>query len=88
MQDELIAARIDRLPNSRLHWRILGLLAIPQFFDSVDIYTFPSAAPGLVKFWGMSVDDVALITSAAFFGMFLGACVGGALSDGSVARRG
>jgi putative MFS transporter len=81
MQDELIAARIDRLPYSRLHWRILALLAIPQFFDSVDIYTFPSAAPGLVKFWGMSVDDVALITSAAFFGMFLGACVGGALSD-------
>jgi putative MFS transporter len=81
MQDELIAARIDRLPYSRLHWRILALLAIPQFFDSVDIYTFPSAAPGLVKFWGMSVDDVALITSAAFFGMFLGACLGGALSD-------
>jgi putative MFS transporter len=81
MQDELIAARIDRLPYSKLHWRILALLAIPQFFDSVDIYTFPSAAPGLVKFWGMSVDDVALITSAAFFGMFLGACVGGALAD-------
>jgi putative MFS transporter len=81
MQDELIAARIDRLPDSRLHWRILALLAIPQFFDSVDIYTFPSAAPGLVRFWGMSVDDVALITSAAFFGMFLGASVGGALSD-------
>jgi putative MFS transporter len=81
MQDELIAARIDRLPYSRLHWRILALLAIPQFFDSVDIYTFPSAAPGLVRFWGMSVDDVALITSAAFFGMFLGACLGGALSD-------
>ena len=88
MQDELIAARIDRLPYSKLHWRILAFLAIPQFFDSVDIFTFPSAAPGLVKFWGMSVNDVALITSAAFFGMFLGASLGGALSDRLGRRRG
>jgi putative MFS transporter len=88
MQDELIAARIDRLPYSRLHWRILALLAIPQFFDSVDIFTFPSAAPGLVKFWGLSIDDVALITSAAFFGMFLGAALGGALADRLGRRRG
>lgn len=88
MQDELIAARIDRLPFSKLHWRILALLAIPQFFDSVDIYTFPSAAPGLVKFWGMSIDDIALITSAAFFGMFLGASGGGALADRLGRRRG
>ncbi len=88
MQDELIAARIDRLPYSRMHWRILALLAIPQFFDSVDIFTFPSAAPGLVKFWGLSVDDVALITSAAFFGMFLGAALGGALADRLGRKRG
>lgn len=88
MQDELIAARIDRLPYSGLHWRILALLAIPQFFDSVDIFTFPSAAPGLVKFWGMSVDDIALITSAAFFGMFLGASFGGALADRLGRKRG
>ncbi len=88
MQDELIAARIDRLPFSKLHWRLLALLAIPQFFDSVDIYTFPSAAPGLVKFWGLSIDDIALITSAAFFGMFLGASLGGALADRLGRRRG
>jgi putative MFS transporter len=84
----MIAARIDRLPYSRWHWQILALLAIPQFFDSVDIFTFPSAAPGLVKFWGLSIDDVALITSAAFFGMFLGAALGGALADRLGRRRG
>lgn len=88
MHDELIAARIDRLPYSRMHWHILFLLAIPQFFDSVDIYTFPSAAPGLVKFWSMSIDDVARITSAAFFGMFLGASCGGALADRLGRKRG
>ena len=81
MQDNMIAARIDRLPYSKWHWQILALLAIPQFFDSVDIFTFPSAAPGLVRFWHMSINDVALITSASFLGMFLGAAVGGALGD-------
>ncbi len=87
MHDELIAARIDRLPRSVLHRRLLLLVAFPLFFDSVDIFTLPSAAPGLMRAWGIGIQVVASLISASFFGMFLGALGGGALSDVIGRRR-
>ncbi len=87
MNDELIAARIDRLPRSALHRRLLLLVAFPLFFDSVDIFTLPSAAPGLIRAWGIGIHEVALLISTSFLGMFIGALFGGALSDAIGRRR-
>lgn len=81
MDQELIAARVDRLPLAAMHWRLLALLAIPLFFDEADITTLPAAAPGMVRFWHIGINQVAQVTSASFLGMFLGAIIGGALSD-------
>ena len=86
MNEALIGARIDRLPNSKLHRRLMLFFAMPLFFDSADINTFPSAAPALIHAWGMSLNQIALITSASFIGMFFGATLGGRLSD-RVGRR-
>jgi MFS transporter, putative metabolite:H+ symporter len=82
----LIAARIDRLPRSALHRRLMLFFALPLFFDSCDINTFPSAAPALMHAWGMSINQVAIITSASFLGMFVGATLGGLISD-RIGRR-
>ena len=76
-----ISARIDRLPRSALHRRLLMFFVLPMFFESCDINTFPSAAPALMHDWGMTIQQIAFITSATFFGMFLGAMLGGMLSD-------
>ena len=81
MNDSTIAARIDRLPISAWHRRMLWIVAIPLFFDLSDIFTFSYAAPVLVRRWGLTVDDVALHTAAGFLGIFLGGLPGGALSD-------
>jgi MFS transporter, putative metabolite:H+ symporter len=81
MNDELIAARVDRLPVSRFHRRLLLLVSLPFFFDISDIFTFSYAAPALIKEWGLSISSIAMLTSAGFFGMFLGATLGGMLSD-------
>jgi putative MFS transporter len=81
MNDELIAARVDRLPVSRFHKRLLLLVSLPFFFDISDIFTFSYAAPALVKEWGLPISTIALLTSAGFFGMFVGATLGGMLSD-------
>ncbi len=86
MGEGLIAARIDRLPSSKLHRRLMLFFALPLFFDSCDINTFPSAAPALLHAWGMTINQIALITSASFIGMFVGATLGGRLSD-RVGRR-
>ncbi|HEX3382218.1 MAG TPA: MFS transporter [Paraburkholderia sp.] len=81
MNDELIAARVDRLPVSRFHWKLLALVSLPFFFDISDIFTFSYAAPALVKEWGLSISAIAMLTSGGFFGMFIGATLGGMLSD-------
>ena len=77
----MVAARIDRLPNSNLHRNMMLIFAVALFFDSCDINTFASAAPGLIKAWGLSIQQIAMITSASFVGMFFGAVGGGALAD-------
>jgi putative MFS transporter len=79
--DAMVAARLDRLPSSALHRRMMFVFALALFFDSCDINTFASAAPALIHVWGMSIHQIALITSASFMGMFFGATLGGVLSD-------
>jgi len=60
-----IAARIDRLPDSGLHRRLMLFFALPLFFDGCNINTFPSAAPALIHAWGMLINQVAFITLPA-----------------------
>ncbi len=87
MNDSLVAARVDRLPISRMHRQWMFLFALPLFFDSCDISTFASAAPALITHWHITIHEIALITSASFIGMFFGATLGGALSDRMGRRR-
>ncbi|HEY2637186.1 MAG TPA: MFS transporter, partial [Solirubrobacteraceae bacterium] len=76
-----LAARLDRLPLSRFHRRLMAALAFGFFFELADINTFSYAAPGLKDSLGLSVDNIAVITSGGFFGMFVGAAGGGRLAD-------
>ena len=87
MNDMLVAARVDRLPNTRMHRAWMLLFALPLFFDSCDINTFASAAPALIRHWHIAINEIALITSASFIGMFFGATLGGLLSDRIGRRR-
>jgi putative MFS transporter len=81
MDDLAIAARIDRLPISAWHRWLLLILSIPLFFDVSDIFTFAYAAPVLRHLWGLTINQVALITSSCFLGMALGGTVGGVIAD-------
>jgi putative MFS transporter len=81
MNDQTIAARIDRLPISPMHRRLLFILAIPLFFDVGDIFTFSNAAPALIKYWDITNGQIALATSAGFLGMAIGGTLGGILAD-------
>jgi MFS transporter, putative metabolite:H+ symporter len=76
-----VANRLDRLPISSVHRRVLIALAFAYFFELGDISTFSFAAPSLIKYWHLSIATISFITSATFFGMFLGAVSGGWLAD-------
>ena len=75
------AARLDRLPVSSFHRDIVKLLAYIFFFELGDLNSFAFAAPGVRQAWHLSIGTISFITSASFFGMFIGASTGGWLSD-------
>lgn len=75
------AARLDRLPITRAHKIALMTLAFVFLFEFGDLNTFAYVAPALVKHFNFSVQDIAVVTSAAFLGMAIGAAIGGRVSD-------
>jgi putative MFS transporter len=83
-----ISARLDRLPMTSAHRTAFIALAFAYFFELGDLNTFAYAAPAVIKQWGISVNTVALITSASFGGMTIGALSGGKLANHIGRRRG
>src|SRR5262249_51621276 len=75
------AARLDRLPIVSFHRYIMWVLGFCFFFELGDINTFAFAAPAIRAEWGISIATIGVITSATFFGMFIGATTGGWFSD-------
>jgi putative MFS transporter len=73
--------RLDRLPISRFHKITLVAVSFAYFFEFADINTFAVTAPRLLKLWGVTVNQIAYVTSTSFVGMFLGSIVAGALAD-------
>lgn len=86
MNETDLTARLDRLPLGRFHRRVVYALAFGFFFELADLNTFAYAAPALKEHLGITVDQVATITSMSFLGMFVGAAFGGRLAD-AVGRK-
>ncbi|MFE7069674.1 MFS transporter [Streptomyces sp. NPDC057620] len=81
MQQSNALNRLDRLPVSRFHKVTLLAVAFAYFFEFADINSFATTAPKLIKLWGLTVDQVAYVTSLSFVGMFVGAIVAGSIAD-------
>lgn len=77
VQPSNAANRIDRLPISRFHKVMLIAVSFAYFFEFADINTFATTAPKLIRLWGVTVDQVAYVTSLSFVGMFFGSLIGG-----------
>jgi putative MFS transporter len=76
-----VAARLDRLPITAFHRRMVYLLGYIFFFELGDLNSFGFAAPAVRAAWQLSIATVGRITSASFVGMFIGATTAGWLSD-------
>ncbi|MFJ2263104.1 MFS transporter [Streptomyces sp. NPDC087844] len=81
MQQANALNRLDRLPVSRFHKVTLLAVAFAYFFEFADINSFATTAPKLIKLWGLTIDQVAYVTSLSFVGMFIGAIVAGSIAD-------
>jgi MFS transporter, putative metabolite:H+ symporter len=87
--DATIAARLDRLPNSRVMRRLVTLISLGGCFEFYDIFFTAYIGPGLVKAGIFSTAGTALFgfaglasfVAALFAGMFVGTIAFTPLSD-------
>jgi putative MFS transporter len=73
--------RLNRLPISRFHKVTLLAVSFAYFFEFADINSFATTAPKLIKLWGVTVNQVAYVTSVSFVGMFFGSIIASKLAD-------
>jgi len=74
-------ARLDRLPISAFHRRIMWLIGIGMFFDGFDIYVASTVLGATLKSGFSTLGQNALFVSLTFVGMMLGSLITGFLGD-------
>ena len=74
-------ARLDRLPISSFHRRILTLIAIGMFFDGYDVYVAASVLGATLHAGFSTLAQNAQFVSVTFIGMMLGSFLTGFLGD-------
>lgn len=74
-------ARLDRLPISAFHWRILLLIAAGGFVDAFDVYLSGSVMAAMARDGFSDLARNAYFASATFTGMLIGAGTAGLIGD-------
>lgn len=80
------AERLDRLPFTRRHARLLVGSGVGWALDAMDVGLISFVMAALGKQWGLAPDMLGYIGMIGFVGMAVGASVGGKLAD-KVGRR-
>lgn len=80
------AERLDRLPFTPLHRRLLVVAGAGWAMDAMDVGLISFIMAALARQWGLSAGTIAWIGSVGFVGMALGASIGGSVAD-RVGRR-
>lgn len=73
--------RLDRLPFTRKHGRLLGGSGIGWALDAMDVGLISFVMAALAQEWGLTGSQVSWVLSIGFAGMAVGASVGGLLAD-------
>ena len=80
------AERLDALPFTRKHGRILTGSGIGWALDAMDVGLISFIIAALIQQWGLTAGESGLIVSIGFVGMAIGASFGGLLAD-RIGRR-
>src|SRR5699024_2278230 len=78
--------RLDRLPFTRKHDRLLGASGIGSALDAMDLDLISFVIAALAVHWDLAKSHGSLIAPAGFAGMAIGASLGGLLAD-KIGRR-
>jgi MFS transporter, putative metabolite:H+ symporter len=79
--DPRIAARIDRLPISRWHWKIAIPIGTGWFFDAFDALTIAFILPVLIGEWKLQPAQIGLLIAGGYLGQIIGSVFFGWLAE-------
>ncbi len=80
------AQRLDRLPFSRMHAKLLVGSGVGWALDAMDVGLISFVMAALGAQWGLGATTLSIIGSIGFLGMAIGASVAGLLAD-RIGRR-
>lgn len=76
-----IAARLERLPLSSVHYRLFAMGALGYLFDSLNGVIFSFVLPILRTEWSISSVELGVLASSQSMGYLIGALFAGTLGD-------
>ena len=76
-----LSERLDRLPFTRTHLRVLTGSGLGWALDAMDVGLISFVIASLAAQWNLEPSETAWIASIGFVGMAIGASVGGLLAD-------
>jgi putative MFS transporter len=87
LTSQLLAARLERLPVSRFHYRLLVAGGLGFTFDAMDGAVLAFILPAVTKEWSLSSGAAGILASSLLIGYLFGALAAGILGD-RIGRRG
>ncbi|WP_233837941.1 MFS transporter [Paraburkholderia sp. ZP32-5] len=82
-----VAARLERLPISSFHRRLLLIGGLGYMFDGLDSSSLAFLLPVVSKLWQLTSAETGLVASSTYIGYFFGAFLSGVLADVIGRRR-
>jgi MFS transporter, putative metabolite:H+ symporter len=76
-----VAARLNRLPITKLHLAAVAIIGLGLFFDIYEIFLSATLSTVLKSDFKLSSDELKAVLASAFVGQFIGAIVFGRVAD-------
>jgi MFS transporter, putative metabolite:H+ symporter len=76
-----ISARIERLPFTRWHARVLGVVGAVHMTDAFDALTIAYVLPVLIVLWHLSPGEAGVLVSGGYLGQTIGALLFSAAAE-------
>ncbi|HWR44997.1 MFS transporter [Sporomusa sp.] len=76
-----IISRLEQIPVSRFHYKLLVLTGVGWLFDAMDTGIIAFVLPILAQQWGLSATQMGFIGSIGLLGMAIGAVLAGSAAD-------
>jgi putative MFS transporter len=83
----IVAARLERLPLSGFHRKLLVIGGLGYLFDGLDSSSLAFLLPIVSKLWHLGSAQTGLVASSTYIGYFFGAFVAGVSADVIGRRR-